>query len=270
MRRGPSALELREQALDHLDDDPAQARALAERAARLLPDAESYYVLGLACGAEGDSDGAIAAHARALEDDPEHEDARAALGLELFDLLRFDEAGEQASIVLHKNATHPTARHLRGCLRERRGDEDGAARDFMAASLSDPDGYPLPVRLSDEDVEQLVGEVIASLHPSLRRYLDDVPVILEEVPPEDVLRELEPPGRPTELLGCFSGPTLAERNSPTPWTTLPSTISLYRRNLERLAQDHDDLIAELRVTLLHEIGHFLGLDEDDLAARGLD
>ena len=46
-------------------------------------------------------------------------------------------------------------------------------------------------------------------------------------------------------------------------------IRIFKHNLERFTADHDSLVEELRITLLHEIGHHLGWDEDDLAARGL-
>jgi predicted Zn-dependent protease with MMP-like domain len=50
---------------------------------------------------------------------------------------------------------------------------------------------------------------------------------------------------------------------------LPPVITLFRFNLARLANDPEELRSQLRITLLHEIGHALGLDEDDLAERGL-
>jgi predicted Zn-dependent protease with MMP-like domain len=55
-----------------------------------------------------------------------------------------------------------------------------------------------------------------------------------------------------------------------PWSHFPSSIALFQRNLERMARDQDELVEEIRVTLLHEVGHFLGLDEDGLRDLGLD
>lgn len=270
MSRAREAAALRERAMDALELDPGGALQLAERAAAIAPDAESFYVLGLAWGTLGELDRAIEALRRALQLDEEHDDARAALAQELLDALFFEEAAEHAAEVLRAVPLHATALWVRGCLRERREDFDGADRDFQAAALADPVRYPLPQRLTDEDVATIVEEVVSSLHPSLQRYLEDVPVILDETPPEEVLHDLEPPGRPTELLGCFSGASLADRSTGGTWATLPSSISLYRRNIERIAQDRDEVLAELRTTLLHEIGHFLGLDEEDLAERGLE
>ena len=55
-----------------------------------------------------------------------------------------------------------------------------------------------------------------------------------------------------------------------PWSHFPSSIALFQRNLERYARDREELLDEIRVTLLHEVGHFLGLDEDQLRDLGLD
>ena len=49
-----------------------------------------------------------------------------------------------------------------------------------------------------------------------------------------------------------------------------TTIHLYRSNLERTAVDREHLAAEVRITVLHETGHYFGLDEDDLERLGLD
>ena len=55
-----------------------------------------------------------------------------------------------------------------------------------------------------------------------------------------------------------------------PWSHFPSSIGLFQRNLERYARDREELLEEIRVTLLHEVGHFLGLDEEQLRELGLD
>lgn len=264
------AAELRERAWALIERDPTEAVPVAERAVRAEASADSYYVLGVALSAAGEADAAIAALEQAIDLDQDHHDARAELALELFDAMSLEDAHHHGTLVLRSDPLNATALWVRGALRERRGDMDGADRDFEAAALADPERFPRFALLPEAEIEAVVKAVIDSLHPSLQRYLSDVPVILEEVPPEEVLFDLDPPGRPTELLGCFTGPTLAERGSGDPWSALPSTISLYRRNLSRVASDPAALREELRITILHEIGHFLGLDEEDLARRGLD
>jgi predicted Zn-dependent protease with MMP-like domain len=55
-----------------------------------------------------------------------------------------------------------------------------------------------------------------------------------------------------------------------PWSHLPSSIVLYQRNLERFAESRAELVEQIGVTLVHEVGHFLGLDEEELYQRGLE
>ena len=72
------------------------------------------------------------------------------------------------------------------------------------------------------------------------------------------------------IVALGAGSSLMERSHHDPWSQLPGEITLYKGNLARMATDREELIEQLRITLLHEIGHFLGLDEDDLERRGLD
>ena len=51
---------------------------------------------------------------------------------------------------------------------------------------------------------------------------------------------------------------------------MPAFVYIYKRNLERTCDTREDLVEEVRITLLHELGHFLGLDEDDMERLGLD
>ena len=74
---------------------------------------------------------------------------------------------------------------------------------------------------------------------------------------------------PFELLGSYSGRPISDRGGESPWSTLPPVIRLFRHNLGRIGHDAEELREQLRTTLLHEIGHALGLDEEDLAERGL-
>jgi predicted Zn-dependent protease with MMP-like domain len=269
-RHGPSVQELRDQAFELLDEDPDRAVALAREALRRQTDAESHYVLGVALCEAGASDEGIEQLQAAVRLEDEHVDAWVALAREQFDVCMFDEARVSVTAALRFDPLHPDALYQRACLRERRGDHDGAARDYQAAALSAPDEYPLPVPLDDAQIETVADEVVAQLHPSLQRYLQDVHILVDEVPPVDLLQQFDPPARPTEILGCFTGHSLGERATADAWSALPATIVLFRRNLSRIASDADELREELRVTLLHEIGHYLGLDEEDLAERGLD
>ncbi|MBM3865848.1 MAG: metallopeptidase family protein [Verrucomicrobia bacterium] len=110
-----------------------------------------------------------------------------------------------------------------------------------------------------------VGAAQRRLPADLRTLARGVQVHYPAAPAPDVLRE----GFPPDLLGLFTGTAhgaeLAEAN-PT-----PPQILLYLDNLwDYAGGDPEAFAEEVRVTYLHELGHFLGWDEEDLAARGLD
>ena len=89
----------------------------------------------------------------------------------------------------------------------------------------------------------------------------------EELPSDADLLANQPPLSPT-ILGLFRGPPL---NEPCDGSEDPCrSVVLYRRNLARAVRTPDELREQIRVTLLHEIGHLRGEDDEELAARGLE
>ena len=114
--------------------------------------------------------------------------------------------------------------------------------------------------------EAEVRVCLAALPEELRRRLTDVPVLFEAQPSRRLLQE----GWTDDLLGLFDGPTHGERGTGDVSTT-PPTITLFLENLRDEADDDPAIFRqEVRTTLLHEIGHYLGLEEDDLIARDLE
>ncbi len=114
--------------------------------------------------------------------------------------------------------------------------------------------------------DEVLETVLEALPPRLQALLEEAPVIVEDRPSAKLLRELDL--CPDDLLcGLHSGTPLTERSvehSP----ELPETIHLFREGILELAGDWEQLHREIRITLLHEIGHHFGLEEDDLAELG--
>lgn len=115
----------------------------------------------------------------------------------------------------------------------------------------------------------LAADIVAatqqSLPPELRPLAVAVPVHYDAFPSDDVLDD----GFPDDILGLFSGhPHGSEFTHDQP---APPQIFLYIENLRDYAEDDDAIFREeTRLTYLHELGHYLGWDEDELTARGLD
>jgi predicted Zn-dependent protease with MMP-like domain len=125
------------------------------------------------------------------------------------------------------------------------------------------------MRASWEKLMQLaraeVEATLAALPAPLRERAAGLPVTFERVPNAAFVAEgIEP-----DTLGIFTGPAFAdETHSASP---LPPQIILFLENLWDFAEaDEDIFLDEVHTTYLHELGHYLGLDEDDLFERGLD
>jgi predicted Zn-dependent protease with MMP-like domain len=125
------------------------------------------------------------------------------------------------------------------------------------------------VRASWEHLNQLaraeVTATLAALPGPLRERAQPLPVTFERVPSA----ALQADGIEADTLGLFTGPEFGdEEYSASP---LPPQIILFLKNLWDFADGDEEVFRdEVHTTYLHELGHYLGLDEDDLTERGLD
>ncbi|MBL0274768.1 MAG: metallopeptidase family protein [Anaeromyxobacter sp.] len=246
----------------------AGARAARQHGLRDL-EADLRWLEGSALTELADPATALARLDEALALAPDHLDARLERAFALSELSRFDEARAQLEDVLARAPDEAWAHHQLGLLAERRGDQAEATRRFERARRLDPQAFPRPVSVSRAEFDGLVEAALLDIPEQVRRYLANVPITVEDLPSDDDLAGSEPPLSPT-ILGLFRGAPYGQKVSSDPWSHLPSAIVLYQRNLERAVGSRAELEEQIGVTLIHEVGHFLGLDEDELAARGLD
>lgn len=117
-----------------------------------------------------------------------------------------------------------------------------------------------------EDLAQVeVAATLADLPAPLRERAARLPVIFERVPNADFVAE----GIEADSLGLFTGPAFGEEEHAA--SPVPPQIFLYLENLWDFAEGEEDIYREeVHTTYLHELGHYLGLDEDDLTERGLE
>jgi len=222
----------------------------------------------------GDADGALetarAASRRAGPDAPEEliTDLSLLQGLALVDLCRFDEARPLLE-ALAEDYEDAWAEDALGVVARRRGDRREAERRFARARKLAPDDFPRPVVLSAKEFDAAVEDALVELPAPVRRYLENVAIAVEDVPADDDLLGSDPP-HPPSILGIFRGSPLGEKASMDPWSHFPSSIVLYQENLQRFARTREELVDEIAITLQHEVGHFLGLDEEELEKLGLD
>lgn len=184
-----------------------------------------------------------------------------------YDLVHFAEAKADAerAIAIHPGYAHAFDLVSRIC--EHVGDNESAAKAALEATTLDPEGFPLPLDVPQEEFDRVVEASLKELPKPIREKLKEIPVIVQPLPDPEILAEEDPPLTP-DLLGLFVGRHLMER-SVNEAPVAPGAIYLFRRNLLRACTDREELAKEIRITVQHEVGHLLGLDEDDLDQWGL-
>lgn len=122
------------------------------------------------------------------------------------------------------------------------------------------------MRMSVEQFQSAVAEALATVPETFRPYLENVVVDVELMPDAAMLREMEMDDA-DDLLGVYLGTPLTDRSVEAP-VPLPDRIVIFQRNLEAMCRNRRELVEEIRLTVLHELGHHFGLDEDELDELG--
>jgi len=122
------------------------------------------------------------------------------------------------------------------------------------------------MRLSENEFAVLVEEALKGIPKPFETFLQQIVVDVEPMPDDRTLHEMEIDD-PTELLGIYHGTPLTER-SVEDGVRLPDRITIFQRNIERCCRSRKEIVEEIRTTVLHEVGHHFGLDEDDLDELG--
>ena len=189
------------------------------------------------------------------------------LGLCLFQVCEFAQASSVVRRALAISPLDPHANYLAGLCEEREGRIAMADERFRLAARQAPEDYTVPIRLSREEFDAALTEALDELPGEIRDALDTVAVLVEDVPAEHHLRAYDPPLDPL-VLGLYTGVPRDERSTGD-LPGLPDVVNLYQRNLEHDCTTRDGLVREIRTTVLHEVGHYLGFDEEELETRGL-
>ena len=116
-----------------------------------------------------------------------------------------------------------------------------------------------PSRISPRQFETLVEEALASVPEGFRRYLENVVVVVEEEPSDEDYDETDTPDE-EELFGIFRGASFFERDRVV--SNLPGQIAIFRGPILRSCETRGEAIREIRDTVVHELGHVLGLGDD--------
>jgi predicted Zn-dependent protease with MMP-like domain len=113
------------------------------------------------------------------------------------------------------------------------------------------------MEMSREDFEDLVSEALDTVPPRLTKLMQNVVIVVEDDSPPQV----------GTLLGLYEGVPLTERGD-TYAGFLPDRITIFRRPLLSICDTRDDLVREIRVTVVHEIAHHFGIGDERLHELG--
>jgi tetratricopeptide (TPR) repeat protein len=222
---------------------------------------ELYLLQAMALDDLGRPADALSAANKSLEHDPKDREARREKGVALFELCHFDQARAELS-KLAAEEPDAWAEHYLGLIFERAQDDVAAQAHFARAQKLDPDAFKAAAPAPGSLFQRVVQEEMEKLPPEIKQGLARANFAIEDLPEVGDLVATDPPLSPG-ILGLFRPPPEGAAAEARP------TILLYRRNLARAAHSDDDLHREIRDTLMHEVGHLNGEDDEQLRDRGL-
>ena len=190
-------------------------------------------------------------------------------------VLAWEREGPRAALdlldaLLRDEPNHADAHYIRGLACEELDDREAMGRHFIAVLRLDTANFAaleLEESALEEEldfIETVAEAVLDEVPEQFQDLLAEVPVVLESVPHPDLVRE----GFDPRALGMFEGlehGRLAAGDA----ATAPTRIVLFYVNLLTSFTERDQLGDEIEITLLHEIGHYFGLDEDEVERLGL-
>ncbi len=120
--------------------------------------------------------------------------------------------------------------------------------------------------MSDEEFEQAVQDALDSIPDAFLEALDNVMITIQQEPTAQQLRHSSEDGG--EMLGLYEGVALTQRGGWYGKGDMPDVVTIFKGPHERCFHSHRRIVEEVRKTVVHEIGHYFGMDEEDLRRMG--
>lgn len=216
----------------------------------------------------GQLEAALAHYQRAHALVPTWDDAEVMQASVLLELGRLDEASTLTEVALARAPDRPDAHRTRAIVFELQGNDLGAERHYRRARDLDS-SFHVPFRVTDELFAELAERCLSSFPAEFTAVFQNVEIRLRDLPSAE---EVGDPNSPMSMLvlGYFDGTPRSLRSTEDPFSDMPSHVFLFKRNHERICTSLAELTEQIDITLKHELGHFMGLDEDDMERLGLD
>jgi predicted Zn-dependent protease with MMP-like domain len=120
-----------------------------------------------------------------------------------------------------------------------------------------------PLTVSPQEFDAWIREALAGLPARFATLAEEVSIVVEEEPPFDVLQDLELESG-DDLLGLYQGVPIDQSSFFQPAGELPARIAIYKGPILRLCRTKTEVIHEVRDTVVHELGHHIGLDDEEM------
>jgi predicted Zn-dependent protease with MMP-like domain len=121
-------------------------------------------------------------------------------------------------------------------------------------------------KLNNREFDQIVKRAIDRIPIEIQKHLDNVQITVLSRPSREMLKEMDLPRHET-LLGLFWGVPLSEQSITNP-SLFPATIFIFRDPLQEICETIEELEKQIEITVVHEIAHAIGIDEDRLSELG--
>ncbi len=127
-------------------------------------------------------------------------------------------------------------------------------------------------RMTDDEFESAIEEALGAIPPRFLEALENIEIVMQDEPDEDQLVSLDDgddpdEDEPSELFGLYEGVALTERDD-YGWCEVPDVITVFKGPHERAFDTREQVIEEIGKTVIHEIGHYFGLDDEKLYEMG--
>ncbi|MGC9983368.1 MAG: metallopeptidase family protein [Polyangia bacterium] len=258
-----------------LAEDPERWSEALQHAAAALDRAEEedefLEALALKAGLEIDVGKPTAARKTLAELPPLHAGAAVppALALDFAHLFLevgdVDEATRRFQAMVDADGRDADAWHGLGLCAEARDDEAGKRQAWLRVLALDAEKPLAASLLSEVQMAEVAEATLRELPRRVRELIAHVPILIVDLPARDEVDQ----GLDPRLLGMFAGSPYSDPSMMGGQPQL-TQILLFRKNLERAAHSVEELREQIRITLLHETGHFFGMSEEDLAEVGLE
>lgn len=122
------------------------------------------------------------------------------------------------------------------------------------------------LRLSETEFEELVVAALDTLPDELLQLMDNIEVTVDRVPSRQQMRQVGV--RNGTLLGLYEGIPLTARHSSSYSLVVPDKITIFQRPIEGICSTHDEVVDQVRKTVIHEVAHHFGIGEERLRELG--